>query len=94
MKFSSQKRVVFTTTRTVYMVQGDRCVSVLDRENGRVRSDNPLVGARVACAMRRIASGDFVPVTGELALGDRLYFANHVLTSAITDIREEDVTAA
>lgn len=84
-----RRRRAYVTRNTEYHFHDSLCVAVKDRRTGRWLSSHLAVNRRLTGGVRVLPNGAAIPLDGEPALGDAIYFGEgerELVTSALCSV--------
>jgi hypothetical protein len=81
-----RKHRVMVTTNTEYHLRGDECVAVRDPKTGQWQSGHTAVGQKVLAGLIFLPSGSLKVSFGNADVGQKICFANDIVTSPVVSI--------
>lgn len=91
-----RRRRAYVTRNTEYHFRDAVCVAVRDRRTGRWLSTHLAVNRRLTGGVRVVANGTAIPIDGEPAVGEAIYFGDggrDLVTSTICSIERPSLEA-
>ena len=84
-------RRVFVTKNTEYHMRDDVCVAVRDRRTGRWQMKHRALGSKLMGGLTVTDAGSWHVNHGAAAIGDKLCFANDLLTTPVSVVTRPGV---